>query len=152
MLLHNAEPMTSKPKTKVVFICIGNMCRSPMAEGFAREMGSDVFDVYSAGLLPTGVVSEDAILIMQEKGVDISHQRSNGFDAVPMDEVDIAVDMSGRSAERAFPDSFSGAVVVWEVDDPIGRGLGTFRRVRDEIETRIRTFLDEVRNGITPSG
>jgi arsenate reductase len=61
-------------KTKVLFVCIGNMCRSPMAEGFARDKGADVVESYSAGLHPTGVVSEDAILMMEEHGVDITRQ------------------------------------------------------------------------------
>lgn len=132
-------------KTKVLFICVGNMCRSPMAEGFAREHGSDAIEPYSAGIHPTGVVSEDAILVMEEKGVDISGQHSSGFDAVPLDEIDIAVSMTGYPARDLLPSSFRGRTIDWDVEDPIGQPLSTFRQVRDEIEEKVKGLLEEIR-------
>lgn len=132
-------------KSKVLFICIGNMCRSPMAEGFAREMGGDVVEAWSAGLHPTGVVSEDAILMMEEHGVDISQQRSNGLDDVPLDEMDMVVSMTGIPARDLFPAEFQGTLIDWDVDDPIGRPLSVFRRVRDEIEEKVKNLLEEIR-------
>jgi len=132
-------------KTKVLFICIGNMCRSPMAEGFAREHGSDAVEPYSAGIHPTGVVSEDAILVMEEKGVDISGQHSRGLDDVPLDEIDIAVSMTGYPAKDLLPSGFRGRTVDWDIDDPIGQPLSTFRQVRDEIEEKVMGLLEEIR-------
>jgi arsenate reductase len=132
-------------KTRVLFICIGNMCRSPMAEGFAREFGSDVIEAVSAGLHPTGVVSEDAILIMEEHGIDISRQHSNGINEVPLDEIDIAVSMTGFPAREYLPADFRGRAIDWEIDDPIGRPLPTFRRVCGEIEEKVKDLLEEIR-------
>ncbi len=132
-------------KTKVLFICIGNMCRSPMAEGFAREIGGDVVEVWSAGLHPTGVVSEDAILMMEEHGIDISHQRSNGLDEVPLNEMDMVVSMTGIPAVELFPAEFPGRLIDWDVDDPIGRPLSVFRRIGDEIEEKVKDLLEEIR-------
>jgi arsenate reductase len=139
--MKNAE----NQKTKVLFICIGNMCRSPMAEGFARKLGEDVVEVFSAGIHPTGVVSEDAILMMEENGIDISRQRSNGLDEIPLDEIDVAISMTGFPAAQYLPSDFQGRVLDWDVDDPIGRPLATFRRVRDEIEERVKDLLEELR-------
>lgn len=132
-------------KIKVLFICIGNMCRSPMAEGFARALGDDVVEVYSAGLHPTGVVSEDAILIMEEKGIDIKRQRSKGMDSVPLADIDIIVSMVGHPSEDFISDKFQGQVLDWDVDDPIGRSVNVFRRVREEIEEHVTALLDQIR-------
>jgi arsenate reductase len=132
-------------KTNVLFVCIGNMCRSPMAEGFARALGEDVAEPFSAGLHPTGVVSEDAILMMEEHGIDISRQRSNGLDEVPLADMDIVVSMTGIPAAELFPSSFGGKLIDWAVDDPIGSPLSVFRRVRDEIEEKVRDLLEEIR-------
>jgi arsenate reductase len=132
-------------KTRVLFICIGNMCRSPMAEGFARQLGADVAEPYSAGLHPTGVVSEDAILMMEEYGIDISRQQSKGLEEIPLADMDIVVSMTGSPAEEWFPASYQGKLIDWDVDDPIGSPLSVFRRVRDEIEEKVRDLLEEIR-------
>ena len=132
-------------KTKVLFICIGNMCRSPMAEGFARAMGDDVVETYSAGIHPTGVVSEDAIFMMEDNGIDISRQRSNGLVEVPLDEIDIAACMTGIPGSAYLPKDFGGKIIDWDIDDPIGRSLSTFRRVRDEIEEKVKDLLEGIR-------
>jgi len=116
-----------------------------MAEGFARALGNDIVESWSAGLHPTGVVSEDAILMMEENGVDISRQRSNGLEEIPLSEIDIVVSMTGIPAAELFPASFQGKLIDWDVDDPIGRPLRTFRRVRDEIEEKVKDLLEEIR-------
>src|SRR5512147_1230402 len=98
--------MIPPKKTRVLFVCIGNMCRSPMAEGFARKYGADVLEVYSAGTNPTGVVSEDAVEIMRELKIDITAVRSKGLDAVPIEEMDIVVSMAPRPARMLVPRGF----------------------------------------------
>ena len=132
-------------KTKVLFVCIGNMCRSPMAEGIARAVASDVFEPYSAGTHPTGVVSEDAIEIMRELKIDISHARSKGLLEVPLAEMDIVVSMARRRAIELVPRTFRGKTIDWAVDDPVGRSLTTFRRVRGELDVLVRKLADDVR-------
>ncbi len=132
-------------KTRILFICIGNMCRSPMAEGFARALGGEAVEAYSAGIHPTGVVSEDAILIMEEKGIDISRQRSKSLGSIPLSEIDVIVSMVGHPSEDFIPEKFRGKVLDWDVEDPIGKSIGLFRRVRDEIEEKVTALLDDVR-------
>jgi arsenate reductase (thioredoxin) len=64
-------------KKKIIFICVGNSCRSQMAEGFAkhyaRQKNLDV-EIRSAGTHPAGYVHPDAIAVMREKGIDITDQ------------------------------------------------------------------------------
>lgn len=142
----NNVEQSDKKKTKILFICIGNMCRSPMAEGFARSLGGGFFDVFSAGIHPTGVISEDAILIMQEKGIDISRQRSKGLDSIPLEKIDIVVSMVGYPPDQILPANFTGKAYDWRIDDPIGRSVDVFRRVRDEIEAKVTTLLGNIQN------
>jgi arsenate reductase (thioredoxin) len=132
-------------KTRVLFVCIGNMCRSPMAEGIARHAGKDMLEVYSAGTHPTGVVSEDAIEIMRELKIDISKQRSKSLLDVPLSEMDIVVSMAPRRASEIVPRGFRGKTIDWDVDDPVGRSLTTFRRVRSEIDALVKQLVEEIR-------
>jgi arsenate reductase len=132
-------------KTRVLFVCIGNMCRSPMAEGFARVWGDGFVESYSAGTHPTGVVSEASIDMMREVTIDISGQRSKGLEQVPLDEMDVIVSMAPRPAAKMAPPDFRGRLIDWAVDDPLGGGDAKFRRVRDEIGARVRELLDEIR-------
>jgi arsenate reductase len=137
--------MTNEKKKKILFVCIGNMCRSPIAEGFARHEGSDVVEACSAGIHPTGQISHDAMHVMEELEIDISDLRSNGLNEVPLDEIDMVVSMTGFPARDYLPGSYDGVVIDWKIDDPIGRSLSTFHRVRDEIKVKIDDLLEDIR-------
>jgi len=65
-----------RQKSRILFLCTGNSCRSQMAEGWARHLKGDVMKAYSAGLEPKGL-HPLAIRVMAEAGVDISGQRSS---------------------------------------------------------------------------
>src|SRR6187549_3589793 len=111
-------------KTRVLFVCIGNMCRSPMAEGIARHAGND---------------------IMKELKIDISKARSKSLLDVPLSEMDIVVSMAPRRAIEIAPRGFRGKTIDWDVDDPVGRSLTTFRRVRGEIDALVKKLVEDVR-------
>jgi arsenate reductase len=118
-----------------------------MAEGFARSLGGELVQVYSAGTNPSGVVSEDAIEIMRELKIDISGLTSKGLDAVPVAEMDIVVSMAPAPARTLVPRGFEGVAIDWKVQDPVGRSLGVFRRVRDDLHVRVTDLVDQVRRG-----
>jgi arsenate reductase len=132
-------------KTKVLFVCIGNMCRSPMAEGFALKFGGDILDVYSAGTNATGVVSEDAIELMRELKIDISKLASNGLDAVSVGEMDVVISMAPARARSLVPRGFQGKTIDWKVEDPVGKSLAVFRRVRGQLEVLVKHLVDDIR-------
>lgn len=127
-------------KKKILFACIGNCCRSQMAEGFARHLAGDKFDIYSAGSKPAGYVHPDAIKGMQEIGIDISSQYSKGFDEVPK-EFDYVVTMG---CGEDCPLVAAKERQDWQIPDPIGRGIEFFREVRDDLGTRIKEFLASI--------
>lgn len=124
----------------LLFVCIGNACRSQMAEGFARHYGSNGLVVYSAGSHPAGFVAREAIEGMKEKGIDISKHYSKGADELPIDEFD-AVVMMGSGI--MCPDVQTKRRIEWEIPDPIGKGIEFFREVRDDLDQKVQEFLKE---------
>lgn len=128
-------------KTKVLFVCIGNMIRSQMAEGFARHNAGAFVAPFSAGVRHTGEVSEEAAHVMGEKGIDIHRQYSKGLEDVPLGEMDYIVNMSGFPNEKVFPADLKARFITWQVGDPLGGSIDRFRKVRDEIETKVDDLL-----------
>lgn len=129
---------------KIIFICVGNSCRSQMAEGFARhyaqQMGIDI-EIRSAGTQPAGYVHADAIAVMREKGIDISKQHSKGFDPEELKNYDYVIAMGCLDSDIC-PAGFRGVSENWGIPDPIGRGLEFYRRVRDMIEEKVLRLLE----------
>ena len=126
----------------ILFLCTGNSCRSQMAEGFAKKMLPKNMEIFSAGLEPKGV-HPIAVKVMQEIGVDISHQKSKNISEIPIDEISIVVTLCGDAAERC--PVFPGKVerIHWEIEDP-AKAQGSeeeiaivFRKVRDKIRSHI---------------
>jgi arsenate reductase len=134
---------------KVMFLCTANSCRSQMAEGFAKEYGKDVIEVYSAGLMAAGV-HKRAATVMQELGIDISKQKSKTIDENLLRQMDIIVTLCSH-AESLCPSTPPGIRRMhWPIKDPVGT-LGTeeqimseFRRAREEIRERVRGLLKEI--------
>lgn len=135
-------------KTKILFLCTGNACRSQMAEGWARHLHGDTLQAYSAGITPHGV-DPRAIQVMREAGVEISGHRSKHVDSLRDQAPDLVVTVCDNAAE-ACP-VFPGNVKVLHrgfADPPrLARGardeetaLSHYRRVRDEI----RWFVEQL--------
>ncbi|WP_026486501.1 arsenate reductase (thioredoxin) [Caldanaerobius polysaccharolyticus] len=139
-------------KKIVYFICTGNSCRSQMAEGFARHYGSDVVDVISGGVEAHGV-NPKAIEVMAEKGIDISSHKSKLIDESLLFKSDYVVTLCGDARDKCpvLPPSVKS--MHWGLEDP-AKTTGTdeeimdaFRKVRDEIERRVKELLDCIREG-----
>ncbi len=128
---------------KIAFVCTGNSCRSQMAEGWAKELGSDVFESYSAGTHPADAVNPFAIAVMKEAGVDISSYQPKLLDEIPY-EVDILITM-GCGVECPFlPANFRED---WGLDDPAGNPIEAFRITRDTIKLKMLDLIGKVREG-----
>lgn len=125
---------------RVLFACVGNSARSQMAQGFAERHGGSAVDARSGGSKPLGFILPEAIAVMGESGIDISRQSSQGFDQDWIrDECDLVVTMG--CGDDACP-AFSGKELVdWALDDPNGKSLTEFRRIRDAIDMRVRNLL-----------
>ena len=136
-------------KQNILVLCTGNSCRSQMADGFLRQMAGDRFDVFSAGTDPKPEVHPLAVMVMQEAGVDISNQHPKDLKQylgrMPVRHLIIVCSDAGESCPRVFPGMTER--IFWPFDDPakfVGSSEETvaeFRRVRDQIRTRVREWL-----------
>lgn len=130
-------------KAKVGFICVGNSCRSQMAEGFARKMGGNILEVYSAGTDPAPEVKPNAVKVMQEKDIDISEQYPKLLEDIPQ-ELDILITMGCNVECPYVPCEFRED---WGLDDPAGKSIATFRKTRNLIEKKVKELIKKVKNG-----
>lgn len=130
-------------KMSVLILCTGNSCRSQMAEGVLRHYGSDKFEVFSAGTMPSAV-NATAIRVMKEIGIDISKQRSKHVDEFLNKKMDYVISVCDN-AKQACPIFPGGTTRLhWpfpdpphnkEINEPV---LDEFRKVRDLICIRFK--------------
>lgn len=131
---------------RVLFLCVGNSCRSQMAEGFARKYGSDVMQPASAGLSPAPIVQPLTKKVMEEKNINLDDQFPKTLDAVNVPTFDLIVNMSGMKLPSKMPIE----VREWKVEDPIGKTEDVYVAVRDRLEMAVMQLILELRRGEKP--
>jgi len=133
----------SEKRKRVLFVCIGNACRSQMAEAFARTYGSDALIPASAGLAPAMRIAADTVKAMAEKNIDIRDHFSKGIRHLGRAEFDLVVNMSGS----AVPEDLAtrARVLEWDVEDPVFLDYAQHCEVRDQIETLVMALIVELR-------
>jgi arsenate reductase (thioredoxin) len=129
------------PLKRLLFVCIGNACRSQMAEGFARTYGSDVMIPASAGLAPASAVAPDTIRAMDEKNIDLRDHFPKSLRQLGRADFDLVINMSGVF----LPKEFKGRIVDWEVADPVFMEYAEHCEVRDTIEELVMNLVLELR-------
>jgi arsenate reductase len=134
-------------KKSVLFVCVGNACRSQMAEGFARVYGSDVIAPASAGLSPAMSLPPLTRAVMLEKNIAIDDQFPKDINMWNGVKFDIVVNLSGYP----LPSKIAPRWRLWNIADPIGLNEGIYRQVRDQIETLVMQLILEVRTGAPPA-
>jgi arsenate reductase len=125
---------------RLLFVCVGNSCRSQMAEGLARAMGGDAVEASSAGTMRAQQVAPKAVEAMAELGIDISGQSPKGLTEEMVDAADRVLIM-GCDARDMCPVVWLEDAVDWELEDPMGKGLDKYREVRDLIRAHIEELL-----------
>lgn len=131
--------------TKVLFLCTGNSCRSQMAEGFLKQQTD--FEVYSAGTNPAEQIDLLAVQVMQEVGNDITDQKPKFVDIFLQQEFDYLITVCD-AANESCP-VFLGKVkrrLHIGFEDPHGKPISVFRKVRDEIKSEITELIKNVRD------
>jgi arsenate reductase (thioredoxin) len=137
-------PSSPNPaRTHILFVCVGNSCRSQMAEAFANHWGRGRIRAWSAGSSPLGRIVPPTYDVMAEKGLSLDGQWSKGLHDVPLDDMDVIVSM-GCEVYCPVPPGFKGRVAEWDIPDPYGGKLESYREVRDGIEKQIRELLEEL--------
>lgn len=137
-------------KTNVLFLCTSNSARSQMAETLLRKYAGDQFEVYSAGLEPKGI-NPYTVRVMNENGIGISGQWPKDVrEYLGQKHFGYLITVC-RNAEERCPTTFPdiGQHLHWAFEDPAAfRGseedtLAVFRKVRDQIDERLRSWLAE---------
>lgn len=127
-------------KVKVAFVCVHNSCRSQMAEGFAKQLGSDVLEVFSAGTETYAQIKPKAVEVMQEIGIDISQQYPKLLEDIP-EELDYLITMGCNVSCPFVPCKHKED---WGLKDPSGGALEGFRVTRNLIKDKVIDLIKRV--------
>jgi len=146
-LLEAALLKALKPRG-ILFLCVANSARSQMAEGLARSLAPATVKIWSAGSRPAGVRPE-AIAVMKEIGIDISHHRSKPIGEIPVSEVDTVITLCDEEECPLFLGKAKR--LHWGLADPAAsRGseedrLNVFRATRNELSRRLETLFGNLK-------
>lgn len=132
-------------KSRVLFLCSGNSCRTQMAEALLRDLAADRFHVVSAGANPTQLDPE-AVEAMRELGLDISGNTPKDVSGFLGERFTHVISLCDRQRERTCP-IFPGAIWrdQWDIENPAlsPDHSAAGRRVRDQLRQRIVQFVSE---------
>jgi len=112
-----------------------------MAAGFLELLAKDRIEVLSAGSQPADQINPAAIQAMAEKGIDISNGRPKLLTDSSVRDADVVITMGCGDACPFYPGKRYGD---WELDDPAGQGVEAVRPIRDEIERRVRSLIEDL--------
>jgi len=137
---------------KILILCTGNSCRSQMAHGFLQSFDKEL-TVRSAGTEATGKLNQQAVVVMKEAGVDISHHTSDSVSMYLNEDWDFVITVCGGANENCpfFPGKVKHRLHIG-FDDP-SHAVGTpefilseFHRVRDEIKQQFyELYINEIK-------
>jgi arsenate reductase len=130
-------------KTKVLFVCFGNACRSIMAEAIARSDAGDVIEPASAGLYPLGEIPLHTQEALRRNGYSAEGLASKPIAPEAWRLADLVINMSGRMRELEFEDYEK--VEDWHVGDPYGEDSATYQRILEEIRGRVNGLAQQLR-------
>lgn len=128
-------------KPSVLFVCVHNAGRSQMAAGFLEHLGGEKVNVYSAGSAPKDSINPVAVEAMREKGIDISGRSPKVLTTESVQASDVVITMGCGDACPFFPGK---RYEDWVLDDPAGKGIEEVRRIRDQIEARVKSLLQDL--------
>jgi protein-tyrosine-phosphatase len=127
---------------RILFVCVENAGRSQMAEAFANHYGKDKISASSAGIKLADKVNPTVVEAMKEKGIDISKNQPKLVTTKMVEEADLIITM-GCGAADLCPGPFFKTTVDWGLEDPKGKPIEKVREIRDEIERRVKTLIEQ---------
>jgi arsenate reductase (thioredoxin) len=136
-----AEETITKEIPEVLFVCVHNAGRSQMAAGLMNKLAKGRVHVRTAGSDPAEEINPGAVEAMGEVGVDLSQELPKPLTDEFVRAADAVITMGCGDACPIYPGK---RYEDWELEDPAGKDLETVRRIRDEIEQRVRDLLGEL--------
>ena len=139
---------------KIIFLCTGNSARSQMAEGFARDLKEKIYKdknllILSAGVSPKPV-NPLTVKVMAEKGIDLTEYKSKSLDDIDLTNADYIITLCGDAKDNCPYVGAKTKNLHWDLLDPANaegseeEKLNFFRKIRDEIEIRVKDFLKTI--------
>ena len=126
----------TESRPTVLFVCVHNAGRSQMAAGYLTALAAGRVDVFSAGSQPADQVNSVAVAVMAEEGIDIASEVPSILTTDAVRTADVVITMGCGDACPIFPGK--------RYDDPAGQPVEKVRRIRDDIQARVRTLLREL--------
>ena len=131
-------------KISILFACVGNSCRSQMAEGIANHLSECKFIIQSAGPKPEQKVTPFAVQVMKEIGLDISHQKPKLITIDMVNGTTHFVSMGCGVIEACPVPIGVPNVEDWDIQDPWGKDIQFFRETRDLIKEKVENLLKKL--------
>ena len=125
----------------VLFVCVHNAGRSQMAAALLEQHAGDAVDVRSAGSAPAEALNPAVVEVMRECGIDLTQRRPRLLGTDDVEAADVVVTMGCGDACPVLPGK---RYVDWPLDDPAGQPAEVVRRIRDEIDERVRALRAEL--------
>ena len=126
---------------KVLFACVENSCRSQMAEGFTHIHGTNSLVPFSTGSKASGEINNKAVIAMKEIGYDLTQHKSKGLDEFTDSNFDYLITLGCKDGCPNIETKFRKE---WDIPDPKNMNLEDFYKVRDLIEKRVLSLIDEI--------
>ena len=132
-------------RPEVLFVCVHNAGRSQMAAALLTHHAGDTVVVRSAGTAPAETINPIVVTVMQEIGIDLNASRATPkrLTVETVAESDVVVTMGCGDACPYYPGK---RYEDWKLDDPAGQSIDVVRRIRDEIDSRVRVLVDQLQS------
>ena len=128
-------------KPVIAFICLGNSCRSIMAEALAHYHYNSKVEALSAGLAPLGRVAPETLTVLEEVHIPTTGLKSKGLGEINLADCRAVINLTAGEISLPLPPNFAGRVYHCPVLDPFGLSLDTYRRTRDSLRQLIKRDL-----------
>ena len=125
----------------VLFVCIGNSCRSQMAEGFFNHYAPEGYRAESAGTAPADSVSSTAETVMEQCGISLEGHFPKKLTDQMLENADRVISMGCMS--DMCPTGSGGSYADWGIEDPVGQGIDVFERIRDTIRDKVIELVEQ---------
>ena len=133
-----------KEQPEILFVCVHNAGRSQMAAVLMDRLSGGKVSVRSAGSAPANEINPAVVQVMAELGMDLAHEFPKPLTDEVVEAADVVVTMGCGDACPVYPGK---RYLGWELDDPAGQPVDVVRRIRDDIESRVRALLSELGAG-----
>ncbi len=124
----------------IVFLCVNNSCRSLMAEAITVQLAKGQVKCFSAGLVPTFSIDENAVMVMAEKGIKMDHFYPKKIDDIPTD-FDIMITIGDK---QLYPMINALIQEHWDIEDPKDHDIGFYKKTVGTIEEKVTILLESI--------